>query len=804
MVDNHGSFSNRLIFDSCDDQHVSEGFFMVEFSNISQSEYSRNDANLASDEFQTSLVMKDQVSSFPLGKAMDTQDKFVDISFMSILNVKLRNAKIIRKARDTGLPYNALNLSTFDESNGPNFVAKELVRQFFMNAWSDYLSDHGNQKRKVKEFCQFINMPFDNAIHLFAIDLCSLGSVDPSILARAHDLVSLCSKPEIKCDITLRFLQLAQLSPTKPTSLKILATEVLAWANNEQLRSELQEASRLLGIDEILRKYCGDKATEFFRVSDPIHSIRLVDYIITTKYAHPSVLSDVLYLCNAFTHISAVDKCSRILLRKIETLSCPSDVSKCMIMLEGMYEKNKDLGESVAARVCLFCANSMRSDFKVFTCEESRQRQYEVTCVAAIEICRISCARSPTGNIRKSEKSLFSGAQEKSWAKLLREFRTLFDLQRELKLCISLYELRRRYKSDTLAATLVKDALKDLERTTNIEGRSLRIRLNKARRALSLLFYEEGATVVTSKWCKAVGNVACKLVSSNNGEISILLLENAGVLDEIHNPTAYQAIIMVVLTLCSKAANCNNLDEQRDNAMRSLILANSLLQDHALVFCPATLLPYMVFLGNLVDVATQIILRFDCGVGEQMETFKRKLLYASKARLSPLEQISDEYQNDALRANTANIILHPSWHCGDGLLLPPYDTLSECITYCKEILSPTLGNSNVIMLGIHNFLEDRGAYSLSLRMLMNASAVTNCNHLDEKLLQRQIEVLQGILFKLAERSLGGSGTGNTSGKIDFEMAVPLLLTLHMKVAFKVGHFTSFIPFNTFQTLYSQS
>jgi hypothetical protein len=57
VVDNHGSFSNRLIFDSCDDQHVSEGFFMVEFSKISQSEYSRNDANLASDEFHTSLVM---------------------------------------------------------------------------------------------------------------------------------------------------------------------------------------------------------------------------------------------------------------------------------------------------------------------------------------------------------------------------------------------------------------------------------------------------------------------------------------------------------------------------------------------------------------------------------------------------------------------------------------------------------------------------------------------------------------------------------------------------------------------------
>eukprot|EP00557_Chaetoceros_sp_GSL56_P005139 CAMPEP_0176500916 /NCGR_PEP_ID=MMETSP0200_2-20121128/13853_1 /TAXON_ID=947934 /ORGANISM="Chaetoceros sp., Strain GSL56" /LENGTH=1333 /DNA_ID=CAMNT_0017899709 /DNA_START=566 /DNA_END=4565 /DNA_ORIENTATION=+ len=468
----------------------------------------------------------------------------------------------------------------------------------------------------------------------------------------------------------------------------------------------------------------------------------------------------------------------------MESLSAPSDVVECIDMLQDIYEENKELGERVAARVCVFCANSMRSDFKLFTCDESRQRHYEVHCVAAIEICRMASIKSPVCNTWKSEISLYAGAKHKTWATLLREFQRLLGLQKEFDICISLFQLRRRHKSDALAVALVKDALKDLGKMTDRVGSSLRIRLNKSKRALSLLFHDVDASVVSSKWCKAVGHVACKLVSINRGEMSMLLLENAGVLDETHNPTAYQAIIMVVLALCSKAANTNNLDVQQESAMRSIILANSLLQEHALVFCPAVLLPYMVFLGNLVDVVTQIILRFDCGVGEQMETFKRKLLYASKERLSLLEKNPDKYHMTTLRRDNASIILHPSWHYGDGLLLPPNNTLLECMTYCKEILSPKLRQNNFVMLGIHNFLEDRGAYYLSLRMLKNASTVTYCYHFNESLLHHQVEVLQGIALKLAERSLGGSGTGNMSGKIDHEMAVALLLTLPIKVAFK--------------------
>ena len=49
-------------------------------------------------------------------------------------------------------------------------------------------------------------------------------------------------------------------------------------------------------------------------------------------------------------------------------------------------------------------------------------------------------------------------------------------------------------------------------------------------------------------------------------------------------------------------------------------------------------------------------------------------------------------------------------------------------------------------------------------------------------------VAHEINYRLAERSLGSSGSGNTSGRIDSQLAVYHLLSLPVKVAFKVSKF----------------
>ena len=52
-------------------------------------------------------------------------------------------------------------------------------------------------------------------------------------------------------------------------------------ALNEDVRAELKEALRLLLIYDIIRRYCGISAREYFNVSDIRHGSRLVDFVCT-------------------------------------------------------------------------------------------------------------------------------------------------------------------------------------------------------------------------------------------------------------------------------------------------------------------------------------------------------------------------------------------------------------------------------------------------------------------------------------------------------------------------------------------
>ena len=50
-------------------------------------------------------------------------------------------------------------------------------------------------------------------------------------------------------------------------------------ANQESTKSELQEVSCLLVIDDIVCHYCRIRAAELFCGSDPLHSLRLLMHI---------------------------------------------------------------------------------------------------------------------------------------------------------------------------------------------------------------------------------------------------------------------------------------------------------------------------------------------------------------------------------------------------------------------------------------------------------------------------------------------------------------------------------------------
>ena len=737
-------------------------------------------------------------SALQVTRAVDVDKSSLVEEMQCSFNTKLVHAKIIKEARSFGLPAHALRLSTFGEDGGSDFAAKELLRIYFTNAWTDYLSDHSEERQKVEQFCQSSDVSFDHAVEQYSKELCVNEATDASNLSRANDLVAACANPDVKCKITLRFLRTAQLSSSKPSCLKALAKEAAGWAMNEEIRSELEEATRLLGIDEIVRRYCGNKAAEVFRVSNPNHSVRLVEYV-TRKINSPSVLSDILYLCSAFTHLSPLEYCTTLIERIITVSLDPSTndnqprADQCTAVMQKIYEIDSRLAESVAVRTCIFCADLMQ-DHAPSVANSVATVEHAEVCCSAIAICRTAANLSPQGTMLKCQKSLLPETRSNPWAELMREFQRVHDLFEEFSISICLAELRVGRTHDSLMTGLVQKAVDRTEMEIDAEQseKCLKLKLTKARRGCGLLFGDD-STVITSEWCKAIGGVACNLVKRGNEELCMALLEASGLLDEIHNASAYQTIVSVTLALCSKASDTTTSFSDVDNmqserAMKSIILANSLLQDHALIFCPGPLLPLMLFLSNLVDVATQIILKSDCGVGEKMDNYKQTMYEKSRIRRQPLSRskIHSDAESDQLYTSTVN--LHPSWHTGDGLLLPPMEALSECMAYCKGLLAPRSGDSTSNLLNVHDFLGSRGAHSISLRMLSCASVVTSSNRsvgMNEILRQQQERILQKIFFNLAERSLGGSGTGNTNAKIDYELAVPALLNLHMKVAFKV-------------------
>ncbi len=385
--------------------------------------------------------------------------------------------------------------------------------------------------------------------------------------------------------------------------------------------------------------------------------------------------------------------------------------------------------------------------------------------------------------------ALFSKSSSQSWSELMREFQRIQSLCTEFGVFISLSQLRNGSLHTSFMTRLILKAVDDMKSINNAK-KSLKMELTKGRRGCKLLF-GENSCITTSKWCMAVGSVACNLIQNNREDEAIELLEASGLMNERHNDSAYQVIVSIALTLCSRASNdsssfANVDDKKSDRAMKCIIIAASLLQEHALVFCPSSLLPRMVFLSNLVDVADQVILRADCGVGERMESFKEILHSKLRERKQPV--VTSETQvSDDIDICGSSPKLHPTWHIGDGLLLSPFEALSRCMAYCRGLLASNSNRNPSDLLDVHGFLESRGAHSISLRMLLCASVVTACtkSERNRNLCQNQSNVAQDIIFQMAERSLGGSGTGNTNSKIDSLLAVSTLLYLPMKIAFKV-------------------
>lgn len=170
---------------------------------------------------------------------------------------KLIEATRLKAARRLGMERECLTLSNYS-SKGEQYIVKELVKASLKKvlASGDNFEQTAN---KIREFALEVGADFDDAVHQYAVELCD-SSRDhiSSILKQTGMLTRWCSSPAVRCLIVLKMLRKALVSIQRPPDLSGLASEALTWATDGNVKSELEEALRLLSIDSLVRKYCGN------------------------------------------------------------------------------------------------------------------------------------------------------------------------------------------------------------------------------------------------------------------------------------------------------------------------------------------------------------------------------------------------------------------------------------------------------------------------------------------------------------------------------------------------------------------
>jgi hypothetical protein len=178
---------------------------------------------------------------------------------------KLNEATRLKRARNLGMSRDCLTLQNY-KSKGDHYVVKELLKSALIRTSLDpstsvFVVDG------VKQFAKDVDVDFDNSMHQFSIELGDSKKDDiPHYLQDAKRLAQWCSSPSVMCIIVLSMLQKALVSIQKPPDLSQIADSAIEAATDDYIKSELKEAARLLSIDYLIRKYCGNGAQEYFRV----------------------------------------------------------------------------------------------------------------------------------------------------------------------------------------------------------------------------------------------------------------------------------------------------------------------------------------------------------------------------------------------------------------------------------------------------------------------------------------------------------------------------------------------------------
>lgn len=688
---------------------------------------------------------------------------------------KLNDAECLRDARNLGLERRSVFLRDFQKNGGATFVARELVGL--------YASLQEHHEDRVRDFSDKI-VPFlkkhaidnDKVLVQCVENLCRGKNVSEKRLDEACSIVRNCVAAHQKCKASLIVLRSALLCGSTHFSLMQLSKDAIAWAHfDSSVQSELQEASRLLQIDAIVTKYCGFGARELFRVDNPLHALRLLKFV-AVHVEHKDVIDDSLQLCDAFHHLSSGDAVRLIL----QTALLHSDSELAVELLQSLIDIDVSLAETALTGAVVYTQDILRQCSKAVRSSCPFDRVTKLRSDA-----RVACQRA--GNLivlamehclnlsKASVAELYCFLDTDALSALRDVFLRIQRLQTNHSVYLSLAELHEtRHGLEAVSHFMADVAESDDESSINA-------RLAAAKRVCSLVAGQ--SLEENDLWGAAAANVVRQAIREGRTRTRVLyLLDKLGLLNSQQNDVVSRLHLSLSLSICQET-----IKGQSDarTGMKKAVEALSLLQDWLIANCSGRTLVASLTLAGQLDIVYHVFSRCDEAKGDEIEFLRRQFQSSSwggffRGPISESNISGDTVEEHKFPA------LHASWYVGDGLLLPPDAALLACYKFFKASFGGTLSSQ---VTGLFEILDECGAHSLALRVLCESSATRSCvsrSQDDGDITFSDIpEVFEKTVFSLAERSLGGSGSGITSAVIDCEQAACFLLSLPMKQSFSL-------------------
>jgi hypothetical protein len=695
---------------------------------------------------------------------------------------KLFAAKCLLRARALGLPKEAIPLRDFEDSTGLETCAEALALSLSRQSLS-HEQRFTLVRERVKTFCEELGCDFDEALLRYASRLCKGAEVCGLSIEEASSIARCCWADEKKSEVTLSVVQAAILCGYSEDWLLDQAREAVLWASsNLSLQSEMEEAARLLLIDSIITKYCGRGARELFRVDNPKHAIRLMDFVIQ-RVKSADQINDVMGLCEAFTHLSKRDSFVAVMREGVML----GETSLCVSLLEKLYDNDSVFADKVLAGTLSFVVELLAELSPMFEVaaertDASKTRAMQTTEVG-YELLSVALQRG-----RKLSSDFDSDihcfVKGDSLDDFQDQFLRLSELQERHEIFCSISDLfypEKQIEATVFALSRASGAF------LNDNFRVFLTEVKKAERACMLLTGRSPAER-KSVWTAASFMVAESLVAELDAERLCQYLHGAGLFDGEENGIGCRGILRLAASLCSDVP-MNDASQTSVEESYHISLAASIVREHALALCDFSTLASVIELDALFDSCHDILTMTDNGQGEKVIQFREMIGMKSRR----YQEYDRNLESEAAKIDIHPPSLHPTWYHGDGLLLPPAKTSTILKWFCRSTMHLS-GNSNRPSAELQRLLSEKGAGFSRLRILNTyvSGILTQASLRVEEGGEDEISVdIENSLLSLAERSVGGSGVGMTSGVIDSELSVAFLLALPVKLAFKI--YTSTIP-----------